>query len=137
MLGETPVDDYPEGDNEMYFSTDRIDVSGIAPSTLANSGLLMAALVAEGEEVASINMVGVCGCTVVTLVARGTHHLRRRPRLPGRQREEERRRRAQQGNPEPNLKGPSRCDVVPTHLITLLDIRNCYHITSYHHERSR
>lgn len=58
VLGETPADDYPEGDNEMYFSADRIDVSGIAPSTLANSGLLMAALVAEGEEVASINMVG-------------------------------------------------------------------------------
>lgn len=51
------MDDYPEGDSEMYFSIDHIDVAGISPSTLANSGLLMAALVAEGEEVASVNMV--------------------------------------------------------------------------------
>ncbi len=51
------MDDYPEGDNEMYFSTERIDVTGVSPSTLANSGLLMVVLVAEGEEVASVNMV--------------------------------------------------------------------------------
>jgi hypothetical protein len=38
---------------------------------LANSGLLMAALVAEGEEVASINMVGVCGCTVCDVGCQG------------------------------------------------------------------
>ena len=42
----------------MRFRTDGIDVSGILPSTLANSGLLMAVFVAEGEEVASVNMVG-------------------------------------------------------------------------------
>jgi hypothetical protein len=46
-----------EGDNDCYFSCDTIDVSGISPSALANSGLLMAAFVSEGEEVASVNMV--------------------------------------------------------------------------------
>lgn len=40
VLGETPVEDYPEGDSECYFSTETIDVSGIAPSSLANSGML-------------------------------------------------------------------------------------------------
>lgn len=40
MLGETPVEDYPEGDSDCYFSTETIDVSGIAPSSLANSGML-------------------------------------------------------------------------------------------------
>jgi hypothetical protein len=39
VLGETPVEDYPEGDSECYFSTETIDVSGIAPSSLANSGM--------------------------------------------------------------------------------------------------
>ena len=32
VLGETAVDDYAEGDNEMYFSTDRIDIAGIDPT---------------------------------------------------------------------------------------------------------
>ena len=41
----------------MYFSCDCIDIEGIVPSTLANSGLLMAELVVDGDEVASINMV--------------------------------------------------------------------------------
>jgi hypothetical protein len=40
VLGETPVEDYPEGDSDCYFSTETIDVSGIAPSSLANSGML-------------------------------------------------------------------------------------------------
>ena len=39
VLGETPVEDYPEGDSDCYFSTETIDVSGIAPSSLANSGM--------------------------------------------------------------------------------------------------
>lgn len=39
ILGETPVEDYIEGDNDCYFSCDTIDVSGIAPSALANSGM--------------------------------------------------------------------------------------------------
>lgn len=41
----------------MRFDLDRIDISGIPPSTLTNSGLLMACLMADGEEVASVNMV--------------------------------------------------------------------------------
>ena len=36
---------------------DEIDVSAIPPSTLANSGLLMACLMVHGVEVASVNMV--------------------------------------------------------------------------------
>lgn len=57
ILGQTDVDDYSEGESDMTFSVDSIDVSGIAPSTLANSGLLMAVLMVDGEEVASVNMV--------------------------------------------------------------------------------
>jgi len=57
ILGETAVDDYTEGDNEMYFSVEGIDVSDIAPSVLANYGLLMACLMVDGEEVATVNMV--------------------------------------------------------------------------------
>ena len=59
ILGQTDVDDYPEGESDMTFSTNSIDVSGIAPSTLANSGLLMAVLMVDGEEVASVNMVSI------------------------------------------------------------------------------
>jgi hypothetical protein len=59
ILGQTDVEDYPDGESEMSFSVDRIDVSGIAPSTLANSGLLMAVLMADGEEIASVNMVSI------------------------------------------------------------------------------
>lgn len=59
MLGQTDVDDYPDGESEMNFSVDSIDVSGISPSTLANSGLLMAVLMVDGEEVASVNMVSM------------------------------------------------------------------------------
>ena len=36
---------------------DRIDVSGIPPSTLTNSGLLMACFKVHGEEVANVNLV--------------------------------------------------------------------------------
>lgn len=57
ILGETPVDDYTEGDNDMYFSVETIDVSDVPPSVLANYGLLMACLMADGEEVAAVNMV--------------------------------------------------------------------------------
>lgn len=56
-LGETLVEDYPDGESEMFFSTDKINVDGISPSTLANSGLLMALFMVDGEEVASVNMV--------------------------------------------------------------------------------
>eukprot|EP01038_Epipyxis_sp_PR26KG_P016465 gene16465-22460_t len=58
ILGETPLDDYIEGsESEMEFNIPFIDVSGIPPSTLTNSGLLMAKLMLGGEEVASVNMV--------------------------------------------------------------------------------
>eukprot|EP01041_Mallomonas_annulata_P007615 gene7614-15598_t len=57
VLGETPVEDYPDGDSEMFFSAEPIDISGIPRSTLANAGLLMACFVVDGEEVASVNMV--------------------------------------------------------------------------------
>lgn len=40
VIGETPVEDYPDGDSECYFSTESIDVTGIAPSSLANCGTL-------------------------------------------------------------------------------------------------
>lgn len=57
ILGETPVEDYPDGDSEMYFSTEAVDVSDIPPSVLANYGLLMACFIVDGEEVATVNMV--------------------------------------------------------------------------------
>ncbi len=57
ILGETPVEDYPDGESEMFFSTEEVNISGIAPSTLTNSGLLMALFMVDGEEVASVNMV--------------------------------------------------------------------------------
>ncbi|KAJ1385507.1 hypothetical protein B484DRAFT_309292, partial [Ochromonadaceae sp. CCMP2298] len=54
VLGKTEVEDYPEGESEMCFRVGHVDVSGIPPSTLANSGLLMAVLMVDGEEVASV-----------------------------------------------------------------------------------
>ncbi len=41
----------------LHLQVEDIDVSSIPPSTLTNSGLLMAVFVADGEEVASVNMV--------------------------------------------------------------------------------
>ncbi len=41
----------------MVFRVPAVDVTGIPPSTLTNSSLLMACLVVDGEEVASVNMV--------------------------------------------------------------------------------
>ena len=41
----------------MSFDIDDIDFSGISPSSLANSGLLMAVLIVDGNEVISVNMV--------------------------------------------------------------------------------
>jgi len=57
VLGETPIEDYPDGDSDMNFHVDSIDISGIPPSTLTNSGLLMAIFCVDGEEVAIVNMV--------------------------------------------------------------------------------
>jgi hypothetical protein len=57
VLGETAVEDYPDGESDMSFSVDQIDVTGISPSTLTNSGLLMAKFMVDGDEVASVNMV--------------------------------------------------------------------------------
>lgn len=70
ILGETAVDDYPEGDSEMFFSVGGIDVSGIPESTLTNSGLLMASLMVDGEEVASVNMVRQYICDFVAVMIR-------------------------------------------------------------------
>ena len=56
-LGETDVEDYPDGESDMHFCIAEVDVAGIPPSTLANSGLLIAAFMADGEEVACVNMV--------------------------------------------------------------------------------
>ena len=56
-MGETPIEDYPDGDSDMNFHVDSIDISGIPPSTLTNSGLLMAIFCVDGEEVATVNMV--------------------------------------------------------------------------------
>lgn len=57
ILGETEIEDYPDGESDMHFEVEKIDIDGIEPSTLANTGLLIAALVVNGEEVASLNMV--------------------------------------------------------------------------------
>lgn len=57
MLGNTHVEDYPDGESDMHFSVESIDINGIPPSTLANSGLLISTFVVDGEEVASVNMV--------------------------------------------------------------------------------
>ena len=57
VLGETPVEDYMEGNNDMSFSTNLVDISHIKPSTLANSALLMACFKVDGEEVMSVNIV--------------------------------------------------------------------------------
>lgn len=56
-LGETSVEDYPDGESEMHFEVAKVDVEGIAPSALTNAGLLMAKFIVDGEEVCSVNMV--------------------------------------------------------------------------------
>lgn len=57
VLGRTKVEDYPEGESDMHFEADCVDISGISPSTLTNSGLLIASFMVHGEEVAAVNMV--------------------------------------------------------------------------------
>jgi hypothetical protein len=57
ILGQTDVEDYPDGESDMSFTVDSISVDNIPPSTLANSGLLMAVFMVDGEEVATVNMV--------------------------------------------------------------------------------
>ena len=57
VLGETPVEDYPDGESEMHFEASSINVDGIKPSTLTNAGLLSAVFMANGVEVATVNMV--------------------------------------------------------------------------------
>ena len=56
-LGETNIEDYPEGDSDMFFEVEKIDVNDVPPSVLSNYGLLMAVFIANGEEVAFVNMV--------------------------------------------------------------------------------
>lgn len=57
ILGETSVEDYTEGENEMRFEVPAVDIDGIEPSALTNAGLLMAKLMANGDEVISVNLV--------------------------------------------------------------------------------
>ena len=57
ILGSTSVEDYPDGESDMSFYIEKIDVNDIPPSTLANSGLLIAAFVVDGEEIACVNIV--------------------------------------------------------------------------------
>lgn len=48
-LGDTNMEDYIEGENDVYFTCDTLDFSGIAPSALTNSGLLIAVFLADGK----------------------------------------------------------------------------------------
>ena len=57
ILGETKVEDYVDGESDMHFETTEVDVNGIQSSALTNSGLLSAVFMANGEEVATVNMV--------------------------------------------------------------------------------
>ena len=57
-LGRTPAKDYDGADCLFEFAIDRIPVEGIAPSELANCGLLTATLYdARGADLVSVNMV--------------------------------------------------------------------------------
>ena len=51
------MEDYPEGESDMRFFVDSVEVDGIPQSTLANSGLLIATFMADGDEVAGVNLV--------------------------------------------------------------------------------
>ena len=55
VLGETAVEDFPEGESDIFFTCPSIDLSGIPPSALTNSGLLIAAFMADGKEVAAVS----------------------------------------------------------------------------------
>ena len=57
ILGETEVEDYPEGESDVYYTCDSIDFSGISPSALTNSGLLIASFMGNGQEIACVNCV--------------------------------------------------------------------------------
>lgn len=57
ILGETTVEDYPDGESDMQIFIEKVDVGGVPVSKLVNSGLLMAKFIADGEEVVSVNMV--------------------------------------------------------------------------------
>lgn len=57
ILGETTPEDYPDGESDMEFFIQTIDVSDIEQSKLTNSGLLIASLFVDGEETISVNMV--------------------------------------------------------------------------------
>ncbi|CAM9169557.1 unnamed protein product [Chrysoparadoxa australica] len=58
VLGSTEPQDYPKGKSSMYFHVQSIDVSGVEPCALANTGLVTAGLKAgKGDEIADVNMV--------------------------------------------------------------------------------
>ena len=56
-LGRTKSEDYATGSHSFEFEVDRINVDGIKPSRLANSGLLIATLCAGGTEVIDVKLV--------------------------------------------------------------------------------
>ena len=51
------MEDYVDGESDMSFTSSEIDISDIRPSTLANSGLLMAEFIVDGETAVNVNMV--------------------------------------------------------------------------------
>mmetsp|Transcript_19734 Transcript_19734/g.62674 ORF Transcript_19734/g.62674 Transcript_19734/m.62674 type:complete len:139 (-) Transcript_19734:23-439(-) len=57
QLGESKETDYAKGDNEMNFSVDKIDVSGVGEEALGNTGILTATLLSRGTEVVDVNIV--------------------------------------------------------------------------------
>lgn len=57
VLGETAIEDYPDGESEMNFHVDSIGISDIPVSVLANSGLLIATLHVDGDEAINVNIV--------------------------------------------------------------------------------
>jgi hypothetical protein len=84
VLGQTEIQDYTDGESDMHFEVDRIDISHIAPSTLTNSGLLMATFVVDDEEVATVNMVSrtfCVDCVEMMNCVRWCKYIRRMERL--------------------------------------------------------
>ena len=57
QIGQSEIQDYTDGESDVHFEVDQIDISHIPPSTLTNSGLLMATFIVDDEEVATVNMV--------------------------------------------------------------------------------
>eukprot|EP00968_Pinguiococcus_pyrenoidosus_P003283 scaffold194_cov277-Pinguiococcus_pyrenoidosus.AAC.6 len=56
-LGETPASHLAEGANELFFSTDGINVDGVDSATLGNAAILAAVLWEGDRELTAVNMV--------------------------------------------------------------------------------